>query len=302
MYLGVTRLPASGYLSLSMIENEFLGTTPINLSSYYRNLKTTSNNTNVPTSGKISISEFYNAIRAFTYTANITSNTTNFSLMSAAISAGWDGILPLVATINVSAVIGSTSTGAYAFSDAGSYPTGSSYTLNILSGGYIVGAGGNGGNGGVWSAGGGGAGGGPALDLSGTNITKTIVNNGVIGGGGGGGGGGSGNSWSSGYGGRYGGAGGGGAGYYPGIGGNQGSYPGGSAGAGGTGSTTGGGYGTGAISGGAGGYGGNLGSWGNGGASSQFGGGGGGSPGAASSGWNSVSSYSGAGGFYGPQY
>ena len=57
------RLPDSGPLDMNDIAGEFGGTTPHSLSEYYRNGGyTTSNNTSVPTSGAISIGNFYNCI------------------------------------------------------------------------------------------------------------------------------------------------------------------------------------------------------------------------------------------------
>lgn len=53
---------SSGTVSLSDIQTEFGGVNPISISEYYRNgLYTTSNNTGVPTSGEISISDFFGA-------------------------------------------------------------------------------------------------------------------------------------------------------------------------------------------------------------------------------------------------
>jgi len=55
-------LPASGPLSLNAIKTEFNGVNPIAMNAYYRGgAYTTSNNTSVPTSGAISISNFYGA-------------------------------------------------------------------------------------------------------------------------------------------------------------------------------------------------------------------------------------------------
>lgn len=55
----------SGVIALSDIQDEFGGTNPIGLSEYYRGgAYTTSNNTSVPTSGAISLSDFYGATSA----------------------------------------------------------------------------------------------------------------------------------------------------------------------------------------------------------------------------------------------
>ena len=57
-------LPSSGLITLAQIQAEFGGSNPISLSEYYRNgAYVTSNNTNVPTSGAISLSNFYGAVR-----------------------------------------------------------------------------------------------------------------------------------------------------------------------------------------------------------------------------------------------
>lgn len=53
-------LPASGTITLAQVQSEFGGADPISMSEYYRNgAYVTSNNTNVPTSGTISMSNFY---------------------------------------------------------------------------------------------------------------------------------------------------------------------------------------------------------------------------------------------------
>lgn len=56
-------LPSSGALSLSDLQTEFGGISPISLSEYYRGAATTENNTGVPASGAISLSDFYGAER-----------------------------------------------------------------------------------------------------------------------------------------------------------------------------------------------------------------------------------------------
>lgn len=55
-------LPASGLITMEMIAAEFGGSPPYLLSQYYRGGgRVTANNTNVPTSGPISLSQFYGA-------------------------------------------------------------------------------------------------------------------------------------------------------------------------------------------------------------------------------------------------
>ena len=296
-------LQTSGPISIGNIGTEFGIPTPTLMSQLYRDgTYIQRNNTNVPTNGAISIGQFYGAIKGFVYSPTISGNAYNYSLRASAIAAGWNQTSPLIANITITGVLGSTSTSSPAFDDAGTYPAGSSYILTVNGGSYIIGAGGYGGDGGVWGGGGAGTAGGDAMHLSGTSITKVIVNNGTISGGGGGGGGGYGCTWSSGYGGRYGGAGGGGAGAYGGHGGNygagpsagNGSYPGGSTAAGSDGTLTAGGIGSGAwICGANGAAGGGMGGVG---VSSS---GAGGAAGLCTSGNASVSAYSGTGVRYG---
>lgn len=57
-------LPSSGPITLAMIQAEFGGENPISLSEYYRGgAYTTNNNTNVPTSGAISLDNFHGAVK-----------------------------------------------------------------------------------------------------------------------------------------------------------------------------------------------------------------------------------------------
>jgi len=53
-------------ISLGQVQTEFTGTNPIGINEYYRGGGyTTENNTNVPTSGTISLEDFYSAYRAY---------------------------------------------------------------------------------------------------------------------------------------------------------------------------------------------------------------------------------------------
>lgn len=181
-------LQGSGAISLSNVQTEFGGADPINFNEYYRNGGyVTSNNTSVPTSGTISLSQFYNARKGFIFNQTLSGTTMDYNLRSAAISGGWDQVTALIATITINGgvVVGSSSTGSYAFNTGSSFPAGS--ILVLSNSGYILGRGGNAGAGGYDYAAGYGGGGGPALIAS---AAITIYNYGVIGGGGGGGGGG----------------------------------------------------------------------------------------------------------------
>ena len=182
-------LQGSGAIKLSEVQTEFTGSNPISLSEYYRNgLYVTSNNTNVPTSGAVSLSQFYNAVRQFAFTIS-TSSSSTIDLRTLALSAGWDGSAPVVATVAGGVIIrgapgaANTGSGGNALTISGSFPGG----VSLVNNGTIVGGGGGGGyapRGGTGQPGGVG---GRGIVVS-TNVS--ITNNNIIGGGGGGGGGG----------------------------------------------------------------------------------------------------------------
>ena len=203
-------LQGSGTIELSEIQTEFTGSNPISLSEYYRDGGyVTSNNTNVPTSGAVSLSQFYNAVRQFAFTIS-TSYTTTQDLRTLALAAGWDGAAPVVATVNSGITLrgaagaGGASNGAAGGAGSagltvtGSFPAG----VALINNGTIRGAGGGGGGG---NGGNGGAGGASLI----VSTAISITNNGTLSGGGGGGGGGA--IWGAGGIVRHGGGGGGGA-------------------------------------------------------------------------------------------
>lgn len=165
--------------------------------------------------------------RAFVFNTSVNSSTNNsFNLRSQAISAGWDQVVPLEASVTINAQQGSNSSAA--FIADGSYPAGSVLNLEISTAGdSIRGLGGIGGNGGRGSSGSGrtdGATGGTAIFIR--NIPTNLTNRGTIAAGGTGGDGGVGLTRSGGPGGDPiidgGGGGGGGAGSPAGSGGNGG--------------------------------------------------------------------------------
>ena len=191
-------LPASGTLTLTDIQTEFGGASPIGLSEYYRGgAYTTTNNTNVPTSGAISISNFYGGTSVYTYT--ISSNVQEANVRSLAITSGWDGNAPLKVVINSGVYVWSNSTSTGGLIVSGSFPTG----ITIENSGYIIGKGGKGGR---YGGQGSGYSGGPALVDSSGSLTFSNLSGGYIAGGGGGGAGG---GYTSGGGGAGGGDGGG---------------------------------------------------------------------------------------------
>ena len=173
-------LPSSGTITLAQVQTEFGGSNPISLSEYYRGgAYVTSNNTSVPTSGAIALSDFYGAVSQFSFT--IGSNQTNADLRTLAIAAGWNQNALLVATISAGIYISSNTTSTAALTVTGSFPNG----VQLVNNGTVVGMGGAGGNG-VSPKSNGGAGG-TALSAS---SAISVTNNGTLAGGGGGGGGG----------------------------------------------------------------------------------------------------------------
>jgi hypothetical protein len=191
-------LPTSGKLTLSQIQTEFGGSASTKLSEYYAGgayvpAGTSGTNGAVPSSGKITISNFYGTAKASRVSISYTfsSNTANASLNLNAISGYSAGQSDITVTINSGIYLYSTSTG-----NAGLTLTGSTSgdTLTIVNNGYIMGMGGTG-AGGVCTNPGvnitpiASTAGGPALSIP-LNATINNTNGSAyIGGGGGGGGG-----------------------------------------------------------------------------------------------------------------
>ena len=69
-------LQSSGAISLSEIQTEFGGANPISMSEYYRGGSyTTGNNTSVPTSGEISMTDFYGTVAQDPIATTLTATT-----------------------------------------------------------------------------------------------------------------------------------------------------------------------------------------------------------------------------------
>ena len=194
-------LQSSGLIRLSQIQTEFGGSNPISLSEYYRGgAYVTANNTSVPTSSTITLSNFYGATKQFTFT--LSTNQENWDLRSAATTAGWDGSAPLIVNISSGVYVWSDTTATAGLIISGSFAGG----LTLNNSGYIIGKGGQGGGRGnnVATSG---LPGGPALSVSSTSVTVVNSSGAYIAGGGGGGAGSA--DEASRYGGGGGGAGGG---------------------------------------------------------------------------------------------
>ena len=157
-------IQASGVITLQDIQDEFGGSHPISLSEYY-------GSDTVPASGQISLSDFYGTQSAFSF--NVTTGIDGASTLSTlATAAGWDGIVPIVMTIN---------SGVHIRSMSSSTP---SLTMNVansvlINNGAIFGRGGNSNSGA----------GGHAISITAAGTTVTNNFGAFIAGGGGGGGG-----------------------------------------------------------------------------------------------------------------
>ena len=118
----------------------------------------------------------------FVFVDVITSDVTNYNLRARAVAAGWDQVVPLVATttVNSGIVLSADSTSQYAFDTGATFPAGT--TLTLINNGFVIGMGGAGGA--AYKAG---SNGGPALRAQ--YAISIDAAGGVIGGGGGGGGG-----------------------------------------------------------------------------------------------------------------
>jgi len=178
-------LPGSGTIKLSDIKTEFSGGN--NLTNYYRNgtyVPDYPQNSGVPTSGSISLTDFYGASDTVP-AQNYYPTGNNLSITSSSLSGqGFNPAWPVNVYINSQAY--GTTTGNYALNinDLSAW-TDVTFHINAL----LRGDGGNGGN----SSNGSGGSGGPAMYIHPNNTSSklTIYNNSTIYAGGGGGGGGS---------------------------------------------------------------------------------------------------------------
>ena len=143
-------IPSAGSaLALSAIQTEFGGSNPISMSEYYAGgdnvpSGTTGDSGNIPSSGTISMSQFYGSTNRVSIALTISSTTQNYNIYSnkgGTYSAGNSDI-----TLTVQAIVGSSSTGGYGIDTGSQWASGD--TVKIINNNQIVGAGGEGGNGG----------------------------------------------------------------------------------------------------------------------------------------------------------
>ena len=152
----------SGEASLSDIQTEFGGSSPISLSEYYSAVS------GVPASGEISISDFQGKSASSTITAN-----TNYLQINASSYISSGGTLTIPSSV-------------WIWSDSTSVPALNVDVANakIINNGKIIGKGGDGGNAGNNN----GQAGGPAIKVSASGVQITNNSGAYIAGGGGGGG------------------------------------------------------------------------------------------------------------------
>lgn len=215
-------IPGPGVpISMTTIATEFGGAVPHSLSEYYRGgglVPNTPTNAAIPTSGTISMGNFYGSANRAIVSLVISGNVQNYDVFDNRGPNYVAGNTDLTVTINPGVVVGSASTGSFAMLVPSAFSPAD--TVTIVNNGTIIGAGGSGGSGGiagqfVGNPGNPGAAGGNALYV---NRPTIVTNNGTLASGGGGGGGGGANLAPTANR-RFGGGGGGGAGFTGGAGG-----------------------------------------------------------------------------------
>ena len=130
-------LPSSGPIDFASIQTEFGGANPIGIDEYYRNGGLVpGNNTNVPTSGTISLADFYGAINEII--KYITTTSTNVNASSYFTAGEWASSAPKRLIINSGVTVGATNTSNYALN----IPSGFGGTFRLVNNGSVLGAGG----------------------------------------------------------------------------------------------------------------------------------------------------------------
>ena len=128
-------LQGSGAIKLSEIQTEFGGSNPISISEYYRNgTYVPSNNTDVPTSGEISMSDFYNGVAATVLT--IATNATEYNILTQAVAAGFNNSVGGVIQVTVNSGVTVNASTTHAMQTGALH---ASTTLTITNNGIIQG-------------------------------------------------------------------------------------------------------------------------------------------------------------------
>jgi len=185
-------LQGTGAISLADLATEFGDSAPHSMSEFYAGGSLVgAHNSSVPSSGAISLSNFYNATAALVL--DITSNTSDYDILTAATAAGYNAATdttPII--VNVAAGVDITATSGNPGITTGALNAASDVTINIAATASVCGFdGAQGANGGTNSAGSAGGNGTDAIKFavaSGTG-TYSVLNSGTVGAGSGGGGG-----------------------------------------------------------------------------------------------------------------
>ena len=126
-------VPSSGAIDLKDLQDEFGGSNPISISEYYRGGSLVpTNNTDVPTSGTIALSDFYGAVNEIGVTASAASSANLQTLFNNASANSWTSAVPKKYTINNGTTMGILTA-----------PASMGGTLIINNSGNIQGEGGN---------------------------------------------------------------------------------------------------------------------------------------------------------------
>lgn len=180
-------LQGSGQIKLTELATEFGGTAPYSLKAYYRGGgRVPTNNTNVPASGAIGLTNFYNAVNRVTLSQTFATNTTETILNVSTLSGYAAGAADVTIYVSSNVYVYSTNTANPALTITGAT---AGDTIRLVNNGFIIGMGGNGGNPGgypgytSYAAGAGG----PAISISyPVTIDNTNASAYIAGGGGGG--------------------------------------------------------------------------------------------------------------------
>lgn len=183
-------IQSSGAISISELATEFGGSAPHSLSEYYRDAGLVpGNNTDVPTSGAVALTDFYGSVAALVL--NVSSNQTAYNILTEVTSAfsynASTDTTPII--VNVQSGVDIVGSSGNPGITTGALNAASDVTINIASGASVCGFDGAQGASGSGAAGGNGT---DAIKFAITSPTGTyeVANSGTVGGGSGGGGGG----------------------------------------------------------------------------------------------------------------
>lgn len=140
----MTNIPSSGTIKFSDLKTYFGDNYPSSLSEFYKGggiVDATVDgdviNPDVPSSGEVSLSDYYDAETYFIHT--ISSNVSNTDLPAVLMAAGWNGSKPVYLIVNANIYVYGTNSPGLKIENNTSNP----YYITIKNNGFIVGAGGS---------------------------------------------------------------------------------------------------------------------------------------------------------------